>query len=250
METWEEEEIIRMSYKLTYKQSPNYTPGEKGKRSFKYIIIHWWDRPEKKPTLGGTVAWLCNPKTRVSAHYVAEAGRVYQLVKEKDIAWHSSGENHLSIGIECNPRQSAGDYKTIAELVREIRKRRGNLPIYPHKKFGNTTCPGTYDLKKIEKLAKTPKITPKEPTQSSPEAISEPVVLNDTSYQITKEGDVEVESKKVWESKTMWAAITAVVTGLGLFFTGEQSLEELLVSVMGLVFGALRMVSSSEVKLK
>ena len=171
--------------KIVWKKSPNSTPGRN--RKIKYIVIHWWDDPKKKPTFAGTVKWLCNPKTEVSAHYVVEARKVYQLVKETDIAWQSSGENHESIGIECNPLQRAGDYKTIAELVANIWKRRGIMPIYPHKKLGNTACPGNYNIGKIHSMALQvlvpPKLAPKPlPITPSPSPTpifpTEPVVIS------------------------------------------------------------------------
>lgn len=52
---------------------------------------------------------LCNPKSRVSSHYlVDEDGAIYQLVAEKERAWHAGVSfwrgnrniNHRSIGIE------------------------------------------------------------------------------------------------------------------------------------------------------
>jgi len=49
--------------------------------------------------------------------------------------------------------------------------------------------------------------------------------------------------KNWYKSKTIWTGITAIVGGLGMYFTGEQTLQELLVSVMGAVFIALRSVT-------
>ena len=49
-----------------------------------------------------------------------------------------------------------------------------------------------------------------------------------------------MQGKKWYKSKEMWSAITLFVGGLAAFATGEQSLQELLISVVGLVFGILR----------
>lgn len=57
----------------------------------------------------GARAWLCNPESQVSAHYLISAqGEVIQMVEEKDRAWHAGAGawggcddiNSKSIGIE------------------------------------------------------------------------------------------------------------------------------------------------------
>ena len=52
------------------------------------------------------------------------------------------------------PRQSDGDYRTVAELVRDLRAVYGDLPMYPHSRWFNTRCPGTYDLSRIDRIAR------------------------------------------------------------------------------------------------
>jgi N-acetylmuramoyl-L-alanine amidase len=64
------------------------------------------------------ISWLCNPKSKVSAHYlIDEAGQIIQMVEEKNRAWHAgvaywAGEhdiNSCSIGIEiANPGHELG----------------------------------------------------------------------------------------------------------------------------------------------
>lgn len=51
--------------------------------------------------------------------------------------------------------------------------------------------------------------------------------------------------KKFYTSKTLWASLATVVTGLGLYFTGEKSAEELLMVLIGVVFAYLRTVTNS-----
>ena len=48
--------------------------------------------------------------------------------------------------------------------------------------------------------------------------------------------------KKWYQSKEIWTGITTFVSGLSLYFTGEQGLEELLLSVVGIIFMLLRTV--------
>lgn len=133
-----------MAYEyITKYDSPNYSPR---KLSIQSITIHWWGDPNTRPTFNGVVNWLCQPRARASAHYVVEAGRVACIVACKHAAWHAGNwqGNHSSIGIECNPRMSAGDLETVAELIADLRKTYGNLPLVPHKKWTATACPGTY----------------------------------------------------------------------------------------------------------
>lgn len=125
------------------------------------ITIHWWGDPGTHPTFEGVVDTFVTGARRTSAHYVAEAGRVACLVDPDDRAWACgdgigcrSGGNDKSISIECNPRQSDGDYQTVAELVSNLRAVYGDLPLYPHKHWFNTACPGTYDLGRIDRLAR------------------------------------------------------------------------------------------------
>lgn len=117
------------------------------------IIIHWWDRPEKRPTLAGVVGHLTNPASKVSAHYVVSDDQVVQLAVEADRTWHALQANSFAIGIEVDPNTPGRTYETVAALVADIRKRRGNLPLKRHKDYVDTTCPGNIDLGKIEQLA-------------------------------------------------------------------------------------------------
>ena len=135
-----------MAYQyLTQYDSPNYSPGRPAGAP-NVIVIHYWDDPAKKPSFMGVVSWLCREGGNSSAHYIAEAGRVACIVAPKDRAWHAGpGGNPRGIGIECNPRMTAGDLETVAELIANLRKTYGNLPLKPHKAYMNTSCPGAYE---------------------------------------------------------------------------------------------------------
>ena len=93
--------------------SPNF--GERaGGRSPDIILLHYTGME----TADGALKWLCAPESQVSCHYfVHEDGRVEQLVREADRAWHAGksfwqGEtdiNSASIGIEiANPGHPGG----------------------------------------------------------------------------------------------------------------------------------------------
>ena len=140
-----------MSYLLIdERKSPNYgydPQGSHGGNHPREIVIHHWGSDGS--TFSGTVSWLCNPASCVSAHDVAEAGRVAHILDYADCAFHSGRKYHnqQSIGIECNPRCSGEDKETVAELIADIWRKFGRLPLIGHKDIVPTRCPGRwYDV--------------------------------------------------------------------------------------------------------
>lgn len=90
-------------------------------------------------------AWLCDPVSEVSAHYlVHEDGRIVQMVRESDRAWHAgkgswrgrSDVNSRSVGIEIvNPGHAFGypdfpeaQIASVISLCRDIAVRHGISP--------------------------------------------------------------------------------------------------------------------------
>jgi len=98
-------------------------------------------------TINGTISWFKNPTSQVSAHYlVGKDGRVVQMVKDEDAAWHAGrisnpsedakrilkkntwgsyiNPNKYSLGIECEGQD--GDLWTepqmnsLVELTRTL----------------------------------------------------------------------------------------------------------------------------------
>ena len=135
-----------MAYQyLTQYDSPNYGPGRPAGAP-NVIVIHYWDDPAKKPSFDGVVNWFATGRGNNSAHYVVEAGKAARMVSESDTAWHAGNwaYNQQSIGIECNPRNSAADRRTIGELIDDIQARHGKLTIIGHKDCSSTACPGSY----------------------------------------------------------------------------------------------------------
>lgn len=128
--------------------SPNFKLGRT--QDIKYIVIHHWDDPAKKPTVAGVVGHFENREKEVSAHYIVSDQRVIQMVRETDVAWHARQANPFTIGIEVDPNVPGGTYATVGNLVREIRERWGNLPLRRHCDFNNTSCPGNLDLARID----------------------------------------------------------------------------------------------------
>jgi N-acetylmuramoyl-L-alanine amidase len=88
--------------------SPNFGERKDGK-AVSALILHYTGMKTAK----GAEDWLCADESQVSAHYlVYEDGRIVQMVREADRAWHAGasywqGErdlNSVSVGIEiANP---------------------------------------------------------------------------------------------------------------------------------------------------
>lgn len=146
-----------MSYNYqTQFNSPNYTSGNDGRQ---YIVIHWWDDPSKNPSYEGVISHFENPNSQVSAHFVATGTdrRVACMVSPDDTAWHAGNwdANRVSIGIECDPRCRDEDYDVVADLICNIRSAYGDLPLKRHGDIVNTSCPGNWDLARLDALART-----------------------------------------------------------------------------------------------
>ena len=156
---------------ITKYDSPNYSKGRpQGKPAF--IVIHHWGADGQK--FQNVVNYLCRKNGNSSAHYIVESGKVACIVDPENRAWHAgTGGNPRGIGIECRPECTQGDLETVAELIADLRKTYGNLPLYPHKKFMATACPGRYEAKlgwldqsaqQILKTNQKPKETKMQPT--------------------------------------------------------------------------------------
>lgn len=138
-----------MSYEWV--PSPNFKSGRT--EAVKYIVIHHWDDPARKPKIEGVINRFKDPAIEIAAHYVVSGDRIVKMVEEKDTAWHARSANPFTIGIEVDPQVPGDTYETVGALVQDIRSRYGNLPLKRHCDFVNTTCPGELDLARIDKEA-------------------------------------------------------------------------------------------------
>ena len=148
-----------MAYtEITNRNATAFTIGRNGKSINKLIIHHWGD-PNKNPTAEGVVDFFCNGSAQTSAHFVitGTGRRVWQLVNDADTAWHAGdwGANLTSLGLELDPRCRDEDYDVAAEVISNLWKYYGKLPLYPHKHFVATACPGNYDLNRLNALAES-----------------------------------------------------------------------------------------------
>lgn len=122
--------------------SPNYSSGRPYGDVDSITIHHWGVDGQSHQNV---VNYLCREDGNSSAHYVASAGRVTQLVHDYDRAWHAGpGGNPRSIGIECRPEMTDGDVATVIGLIQAIRAEHGPLPIVGHRDWMNTDCPGRW----------------------------------------------------------------------------------------------------------
>lgn len=183
-----------MSYQeITQYDSKNFTPAADvpavfgQPRNVQSITIHWWGSYGQQ--FLDVVKFLCTNNTPTSAHYVAEAGRVACLVSPDDAAWHAGNAagNASSIGIECRPEATDGDYATVAELVAELRQTYGNIPLKAHRDWYNTACPGVWDLARIDRLARTA-ITPQSTKTKPQETTLSAAEVNQIKAAIAADG--------------------------------------------------------------
>lgn len=140
------------------------------KRTIESITIHHWGL--RGQTHDGVNNFFVHGPGTTSAHFVVSAGRINCLVSPEDAAWHAGNAvgNATSIGIECRPEASDGDYETVAELVRYLRDTYGaNLPLIPHRNWQATACPGIWDLDRINLMASGSPAIASEGTTTTPE---------------------------------------------------------------------------------
>jgi N-acetylmuramoyl-L-alanine amidase len=100
--------------KLAIEPHSSQNHGERRSGPIDILLLHYTGMPLAEQAL----AWLCDPKSEVSAHYfVFEDGRVLSMVPEDRRAWHAGESrwgdatdiNSRSIGIEiANPGHPGG----------------------------------------------------------------------------------------------------------------------------------------------
>lgn len=144
-----------MAYKYETKLSTNQSArsGFKDHRSGSpdtIMIHHWGIDGQLHDTV---VRWLRGAaggtsNTKSSAHLVTSANRVTRLVPDSRAAWHCVGRNGGTIGIECRPEMSAGDWQTLVELCADLEEDHNKSFKYDyHSNNAATTCPGRYKPK-------------------------------------------------------------------------------------------------------
>lgn len=134
------------------------------------IAIHWWGTPVGQ-SIQSVRDTFGSGERQASAHFGATDGIVDCYVNPDDVAWANGNweANLTKISIECDPRQSDGDYYAAAWTIAYIRSIYGDLPLFRHSDFYNTQCCGTYDLGRLDRLARQIAIDPSTtPTPGTP----------------------------------------------------------------------------------
>lgn len=136
----------------------NFTPAAKVPLAFggrervvKSITIHHWGNLGQR--IGDVVSYLASANARQSsAHVVIQDGMAFSIVNPDDAAWHAGNPegSATSIGIECRPEATDGDYRTVAAYIIHLRSIYGELPLVPHRSWTNTSCPGVWNLDRLE----------------------------------------------------------------------------------------------------
>ena len=138
-------------YKFDKRPSSNHSPRSKYGYPAKPtgITIHYWGSKGQKRE--NVVNWLRGAaggtsNRNSSAHYVLTAGYVTQLVDDTRAAWHAGHNrgNGSTIGIECRPEMTPGDWDTLVQLCTDLEEKHGSLRYFKHKDWKPTSCPGAY----------------------------------------------------------------------------------------------------------
>lgn len=139
------------------------SPNHSGKRPHKptSITLHWWGDPDHfsneadTKEASGIAKYLSREGGSSSAAFVVTAGNVWCIVDPDNIAWHAGywPGNLTSIGIETDPDLQKGTYETLAELVADLWRVYGKLPLRRHRDWKATQCPGPLDVARVTRRA-------------------------------------------------------------------------------------------------
>ena len=72
--------------------SSNYSKKNRNIKQIKVVVIHYTGMQSKI----ASIKRLVNPKSKVSSHYlINKKGKIYNLVKDKRVAWHAGKSSWL-----------------------------------------------------------------------------------------------------------------------------------------------------------
>ncbi|MGU8434344.1 N-acetylmuramoyl-L-alanine amidase [Clostridium perfringens] len=151
-------------------------------------------------------------------YFIRKEGSVWTGRPENAIGAHTIGQNSSSIGI-ClegafmREKPTRAQLNSLYELIADIRKRRGNLPVYGHKDFNNTDCPGiNFPLEQFKNNSYRP--------TGETEIVSDNGFYRSdeerTNATIVGEGNIEVLDKncKVIENRYIFSLDRVFVLGI------------------------------------
>lgn len=111
-------------------------------------VTHWWGNPVGQ-SHDGVVAWLRNPRSYASAHFVLSPGRVTQILPLTAPSWANSNTwaNTNAVTFELNPNYPEQTIITYVQLLVQLQREGKIAPDYRmtgHRDWGSTACPGIY----------------------------------------------------------------------------------------------------------
>lgn len=188
-----------MTYEyITSSSSPNFTRGANSAKVFGFsrrilgITIHHWGDPADGATFDSVVRYLCRKNGNTSAHYVIQAGKCSCIIAPENVAWHAGHAkgNATTLGLELNPRASEADYETAGEVIADIWRAYGKIPLFKHSDFKATKCPGRWNLYKLEKIAELHYLNKKSDSpvkpKPAPKKTQHLILKGETLYSIAK----------------------------------------------------------------
>ena len=107
--------------KKILKLSPNFSKKIRLIKDIKFVVIHYTGMQSEIES----IKRLSNPRSKVSCHYlINRKGRVFQMVKDRNIAWHAgkskwkkfSNLNNCSIGIELVNKGHQFGYQNFSNI--------------------------------------------------------------------------------------------------------------------------------------
>lgn len=153
-------------------QTPQEARNYYGRYERSGVTVHWWGAPGQVGNHDQTVNYILSQAVQgaMSANYVVSNKKITMLVHPDNVAYHGSGGNPISVGIEFEPTLTDEGYKRGGWLIAELEKRyKRTLTLYPHNHWQATACPGSLSLSRLRKEAnkfkgsKPPKPAPTPP---------------------------------------------------------------------------------------
>ncbi len=196
----------------------NFTLGRT--KSIEYIVIHY--TANNGDTAQGNANYFNSANRNASAHYFVDENEIYQVVKDRDTAWHCGASKYIhaycrnnnSIGIEmCSRKDSAGNYYIKEETIKNaveitmLLMKKYEVPIgniLRHYDVTGKECPEPFVRDETQWIAFKNRVL--DYTKEEEEMV-------ETSKMIIDGKEVEV--KRILKSGTNYIAIRDIAMALG-----------------------------------
>ena len=169
-----------------YTLERQHSPNQSSRAHYGYsstptgITLHHWGSDGQDHD--DVVDYLSRDDGNTSAHEVISDGLVTVLVDDERASWHSGSTegNGSTMGFECRPEMSDGDWYTLVQRCTDKEEKWGSLQYWEHCDWKATACPGRYRGRipelvkainaehKRRKTGGAPKPKPSKPKPSKP----------------------------------------------------------------------------------